>query len=170
MIRGRSLGANSRALDKLFGSVYTQRIGELYDSMTKLTTPCLCIHLRRAAQRVSTLYDNALSPAGIGVAQYFLLVSLAEMEGCGTGELARAVGLERSTLVRNLKLLEQAGFIEDRSSVESCARQFYLTDKGRAVLERALPLWQEAQEGIKKILGEKNTHDLVTLLTILENL
>ncbi len=135
----------------------------------RLNSHCLCIQMRRAAKQISALYDNALSPAHITIAQYFLLRVLTTMEGCGTGELATAVGLEKSTLVRNLKILQANGLIEDRSLPGSRARQLYITDRGQKALDIALPLWLSAQEQVKAVLGDERK-SFINLLNVLENI
>lgn len=116
-------------------------------------SPCVCINLRRIAQKVTDFYDNALKPAGVSVNQYSLLVNISRMEGCGTGELAQRVRLEKSTLVRTLQPLLRDGFIVDKSSGPSRRRQLYLTPPGESVLKKAFPLWSKAQEEVAVKLG-----------------
>jgi Transcriptional regulators len=111
-------------------------------------TPCVCINLRRIAQKVTELYDNALKPVGITVNQYSLLVNISTIEGCGTGELARKVRLEKSTLVRTLQPLLREGFIIDRASGGRRRRCLYLSPAGEEVLKAAFPLWNRAQEEV----------------------
>ena len=116
--------------------------------------PCLCINLRRVAQKVTDFYDKALKPAGVSVNQYSLLVNISRMEGCGTGELAQQVRLEKSTLVRTLRPLLRAGLIDDRSSGESRRRKLYISPHGEEVLKKAFPLWENAQKDVAAALGE----------------
>lgn len=78
-----------------------------------LPSQCLCINLRRAARGVSRYYDGALDGFGINVAQYSLLSNLARLDQPSISSLAEAMGLDRSTLGRNLRVLEG----EDRKSV-----------------------------------------------------
>ncbi|MDR1535721.1 MAG: MarR family winged helix-turn-helix transcriptional regulator [Planctomycetota bacterium] len=124
--------------------------------------PCACIILRRIAQKATDFYDQALEPVALSVNQYSLLVNVARKEGCGTGELARRVGLEKSTLVRTLEPLIRDGFVTDEAPAASRSRCFFLTLLGVKALEKALPLWQRAQEGITARLG-MGTADLLRL-------
>ena len=117
-------------------------------------SPCVCTNLRRIAQRVTGFYDAALEPAGISVTQYSLLANISRMPGCGTGQLAQRVRLERSTLVRTLQPLLHQGFIVDKAPAGSRKRQLYLSPLGEDVLARAMTLWQQAQTDIKTHLGE----------------
>lgn len=129
----------------------------------------MCIRIRRAAQRVTDFYDRALAPSGISVNQYSLLINISRQEGCCTGELARKVKLEKSTLVRTLRPLLQAGYVTDKSPDGNRKRQLYLTASGKAVLERAVPLWLEAQEKLRDVLGG-NSEALTGLLGTLNRL
>lgn len=115
--------------------------------------PCICIHLRRVSQKSTDFYDHTLKPLGISVNQYSLLVSISRLEGCGTGQLARYVKLDKSTLVRTLQPLFRDGLIVDMSADEKRKRRIYLTTEGEGVLEKAFPLWQKAQEDIAVELG-----------------
>ena len=132
-------------------------------------TACICARMRRAAQRIKDFYDGILAPAGVSSAQYGLLANLSRMEGCGTGELARALGHEKSTLVRTLQPLLQAGYIEDRSPRASRRRQLYLTPEGGCVVQQATPLWKEAQRAMRSRLGEGN-EQLTAILSVFDGL
>lgn len=118
-----------------------------------LSEPCVCINLRRVGRKVTGFYDKALEPVGIGVTQYSLLINICHIEGCGTGELAQRVKLEKSTLVRTLQPLLKAGLVVDKSSGEKRRRCLYLTPAGEDVLKRAYPLWMKAEEEVMLKLG-----------------
>lgn len=128
---------------------------------------CVCITVRRIAQKVTDLYDKALEPVGVSVNQYSLLVNIGRMEGCGIGELAQQVGQEKSTLVRTLQPLFREGLIEDKSTSESRRRQLYLTQFGDNVLKKAFPLWKSAQEQAIAMMGNCQS-DLMNILTQME--
>lgn len=117
------------------------------------TTPCICINLRRLSQKTTEFYDQALKPLGVSVNQYSLLVSISRLEGCGTGQLARHVKLEKSTLVRTLQPLFRDGLIVDASAEEKRKRRMYLTPAGEDILKKAFPLWEKAQKDIAAELG-----------------
>lgn len=116
-------------------------------------TPCVCIALRRVTQKVTDFYDQALKSTGININQYSLLINIKHIEGCGTGELAQRVGLEKSTLVRTLQPLLRDGFVIDGAPQNSRSRQLYLSEKGQTTLKKAQPLWSKAQEDVIHQLG-----------------
>ena len=118
--------------------------------------PCICINLRRIAQKITDLYDIALKPAGITVNQYSLLVNISRIEGCGTGELAEHVKLEKSTLVRTIQPLLRNELIIDKASGEKRRRRLYLTPAGEDVLRVAFPLWNKVQEKAVTKLNTKH--------------
>ncbi len=125
---------------------------------------CYCINVRRAANRITDFYDSLLTPFGISINQFCILNNLSLMSGCGTGELADQLQLEKSTLVRSLKPLQQAGYIEDTSAPGSRARQLRLTDAGEKLLAEAKPSWEEAQKRIKAKFGSEEIKRLMQLL------
>lgn len=133
------------------------------------TTPCYCMRMRRAANRITGYYGDLLAATGLTANQLSLLVTLSRMEGCGLGQLAEAVSLEKSTLVRTLQPLIKAGYIIDSAPKNSRSRQLHLTTNGRDTLARSMPLWQAAQENIRYKLGE-NHKQIMEMLAVLDQL
>ena len=113
------------------------------------TDDCLCTALRRAALASTALYDEALAPSGLKVTMYRLLKRAAEGEPPSISELARRMGLDRSTLGRNVRVLERERLVALRSVEDGRERAVTLTAKGRAALEAAAPLWRDAQRDMK---------------------
>ena len=126
-------------------------------SRPRWKSPCYCSNLRRAAKRISEYYDRHLTPFGLSISQYSILANLSGMDGCGTGELARRLQLEKSTLVRTLQPLLQNGLVEDRAPAGSRARQLHLTAMGKERLEAARPAWKSAQTAMKDRFGDRLT-------------
>lgn len=116
-------------------------------------SPCYCTNLRRSANWATELYDRALAPSGLSVPQYYLLVNLSRMERANTTQWAQQVGLERTTLVRNAKLLEGRGLVEQ---ADGRGRTFTLTERGRQTLARAVGCWEQAQREMVALLGEED--------------
>ncbi len=131
---------------------------------------CHCIALRRAAALVTTHYDRALAACGIGISQFSLLHSLQRLGVSNVSRLAEQVGLERSTLTRNLKPLFEAGYIEDYAEAGNRDRQIAVSESGAVLLDEAIPLWESAQKDVKNAVGGKNLKELARLLERLEEL
>ncbi len=126
--------------------------------------PCICTGLRRAAHAVSQAYDAALAPVGLKVTMYRLLKTVACLERPNITGLAAAMDLDRSTLGRNLRVLERDGLVRLRGGEDGRATLIEPTEKGSATLRAAVPLWAEAQAAIKAKLGP----DRAVLLDLLD--
>lgn len=102
---------------------------------------------------MTELYDRALAPVGISAPQFTLLGAIAILGPGPVSRLAGHLALDRTTLTRNLKLLEKQDWIETRPGEDRRERVASLTADGQAALERALPLWREAQARVEGALG-----------------
>lgn len=131
---------------------------------------CHCINLRRAANHITEYYDKIMAPAGLTVNQYSLLVHLEQAEESSVSQLAFHMGLERSTLARNLKPLMRAGLIQDKAGETARNRKLCMTQQGKETLKRAAPLWTQAQEKIEACIGTESLQVLFDMLFQLENL
>ncbi|UVL90585.1 MarR family winged helix-turn-helix transcriptional regulator [Pseudomonas sichuanensis] len=129
-----------------------------------LTSECICTHLRRAARGVSRHYDEALAGFGINVAQFSLLRHVQRLDRPSITSLAEAMGLERSTLGRNLRVLEAEGLVCLADGDDQRNRLVLLSEAGKARLEAAYPAWQQAQQQLVEQLGEGQRDELVRLL------
>ncbi len=123
-------------------------------------SPCTCAVLRRTARRVTRVYDEALRPSGLRLTQYSLLANLEQAGGRSVTELADLLEMERTTLTRNLKPLAKAGLLRVAPGPDQRSRSVALTDEGRGALERAQPLWQEAERRLRRTLGRDASADL----------
>lgn len=133
-----------------------------------LPTECLCTRLRRASRGVSKLYDDALSGVGLSVAQYSLLRHLQRLDQPSITDLADAVGLERSTLGRNLRLLEGRSLVALADGADQRNRLVSLTIKGEKLLAEALDAWQGVQLELKHRLQPHHLQALEELLASLD--
>ena len=80
-------------------------------SVTASVTDCTCFNLRKAARAVTQYYDDALRPSGLRVTQFSLLSVIKQFGTVNIGTLADEAVMDRTTLTRNLKLLEQEGLV-----------------------------------------------------------
>ncbi len=131
-----------------------------------LATICACAKLRRSARIVTALYDEALEPSGLSVAQFSLLRLLKRAGPSSLTQFAEAAGYDRTTLNRTLKPLEAAGLVASSPSADRRARIVAVTDKAEAVMRRGQPHWEAAQKKIEDILGQ----DHAALFSILDRI
>ena len=114
-------------------------------------SPCTCFQLRRATRRVTQLYDRHLAPADLSLNAYSILRRSRQPRP--RGELADALGMDRTTLTRNLKPLLESGLLSSAPGADSRQRQLHITAAGKRRLQKALPLWQQAQQEIEGLFG-----------------
>ncbi len=131
-----------------------------------MNTPsaCHCINLRRAAQVITQLYDEALEPSGLKVTQFSLLRAVKRRGPVSISALAEEVQLDRTTLGRNLHVLEREGLVSFSPGDDQREHTVLLTDKGKAALAAAKPLWEQAQARIDEMLGKEQLETLTALL------
>jgi DNA-binding MarR family transcriptional regulator len=124
---------------------------------------CLCLASRRASRAITRAYDRELRSTGVRVTQFSLLVLLIQRGSAPIGELAEFLGTERTTLTRNLALLEEAGWVEIRPGEDARARIVSITKKGRAAAFAALPAWRKAQRKALAVIGASGSGALLRL-------
>ena len=131
---------------------------------------CACHKMRQAARKITRKYNDALKPAGITVTQFTILAAFALSEGATLTELSARLGMDRTTLSRNLGPLERRALIETYENGYGRARSARLTDKGVTVMETALPLWRQAQKSLRQRLGDEIWAQVQTELTLVGHL
>lgn len=114
---------------------------------------CFALHARMTARLLSRTYEAALRPSGLKLPQFGILGAIGHGKTASETVLAERLGLERTTLVRNLKLLNQNGWIEPIPG-EGRGLRHRLTPAGQAILEAAIPLWQQAQAQVEARLQD----------------
>jgi DNA-binding MarR family transcriptional regulator len=126
---------------------------------------CVCLGVQRAARGVARRYDEALKPLGLTSGQFSILSSLLRESAEPIGALAALLGQERTTLTRNLRPLEAAGWVETKPDAKDArVRRVRLTAKGRELLRAAIPVWRAAQRDSSARLGEAGWDALRPLL------
>jgi DNA-binding MarR family transcriptional regulator len=131
----------------------------------------LCVNssLRWSARVVSSFYDDKLCSIGLHANQVALLVVPYLAGSISINKMAERIGLDRTTLVRNLKLLEEGGLITMKPGKDLRMRMVTLTSKGHDTLIAALPLWEEAQKQVLELLGSQHA-ELVKALELVNTL
>ena len=114
---------------------------------------CFCTSLRRMAHAATEIYDRALEPSGLKITMFRVLRRLSHAGEPTISELARIVELDRSSLGRNLKVLERQNLVRFTEGDDERSKLVRLTPKGRAALDKALPLCTKAQARMRSLLG-----------------
>jgi DNA-binding MarR family transcriptional regulator len=115
---------------------------------------CVCFNLRRATRAVTQFYDAELRRHGIRPTQTPILTALAARPGWSMDELSEFLGLERTTLVRNLRPLQREGWVNAVRGGRGSRIALSITARGMKELEKFAPAWRSAQRALVKTLGE----------------
>ncbi len=121
-----------------------------------LLRSCACHKVRMAARAVTRAYDETLRPTGLRASQLSVLVAVGTGEAPSIAALAQVLGMDRSTLTRNLGPLEKEGLVKVGLEGWRRSRSLEITKKGQSRLREALPLWQKAQDMLKGRLGNRD--------------
>lgn len=121
--------------------------------------------MRKVTRAVTQYYDSILEPAGVRVTQFTLLVALFSTKGKTLTEIAESLVMDRTTLTRNLKPLEKMGLITTVQTSDKRSKAYVLTQQGEEIVERCVPLWQQAQNNVVNSLGEETYKDIVSKLS-----
>jgi len=114
---------------------------------------CLAGRTRLINRAITGLYDEALREAGLTAAQLTTLSFIHELGPISPGEVARRLMLEKSTLSRNLGRMERNGWVTIAQGDAGHTQVVRITRRGKAAIAKALPLWREAQERAREMLG-----------------
>lgn len=128
---------------------------------------CACQKVRMAARAVTRAYDDALRPMGLRATQLTVLVAVGNNGSMSITALANVMGMDRTTLTRNLGPLEKEGLITVGLEGWHRSRAVEITKKGQSRLRQALPYWEQAQANLRRKLGDQNwgrVHDCLNQL------
>lgn len=147
--------------------VYTPIISKTSNSPErgKLDDPrnCVCFNLRKAARAVTQVYDDILRPTGLRVTQLSLLQALQIAGTVSVSQLAELAVMDRTTLARNLDLLEREGLVRIQQGEEDArVREVTLTQAAKKKLASALPYWEKAQARVTEKLGKGRSDQLLS--------
>jgi DNA-binding MarR family transcriptional regulator len=122
---------------------------------------CTCARVRKAARRVSQIYDQHIEPYGLTVTQFGILAQLRSLDGVSIGQLAERMVMDPTSLTRGLKPLERRGLVAQAPDPnDRRARCLTLTEEGRQALRTARPGWERAQRQVAEALGPAHLADL----------
>lgn len=116
---------------------------------------CVCFNLRWVTRMVTQFFDGELHRHGIRPTQTPILGALAGSSTRTMAELSDWLGMERTTLLRNLRPLERDGLVNVSGGGRGGKVELAITDKGRKALAKLYPAWRSAQDKVVRTLGEQ---------------
>src|SRR5687768_18449987 len=129
----------------------TERVQATID---EIAGECVAVRLRMLNRIVTNIYDDALRPLDLKVSQMNILVAAAKMGTARPSEVCEHLHLDVSTLSRNVERMKARGWLEVVPDEDGRSQPFRLTLQGRKLLEKAIPVWSEAQKQVRKVLGD----------------
>jgi DNA-binding MarR family transcriptional regulator len=128
-----------------------------------VTSNCTSLHLRRAARAVSHFLEEFLQPLGLHSSQFGILNSISRAGSITMTSLSDEMSLDRTTVTRSVQILERDGLVTVLPGQDRRVREVALTDLGRETLQKAIPLWQQAETALAERLGESQRQTLIEL-------
>lgn len=126
---------------------------------------CTCASLRRASRAITQLYDGALQAAGVTSTQFTLMSTLSQLGETPVSQLAGALGMDRTSLTRTLRPLQNAKLVRVVPGPDGRVRPLVVTPAGERKLAEALPLWESVQRRVVRRMGTAHWSDLLDHLS-----
>lgn len=128
---------------------------------------CTNFKLRQLLRRVSLVYDHAMAECGLKITQYSLLSHVDRLGPITQADLARAMAMDTSTLSRNLRPLQAAGWIAVGAGDDARSNALVLTVAGRHKRNEAQTLWKKAQLQLNETVG---VDDVIALHALIDRI
>jgi len=125
---------------------------------------CTNFKLRQLLRTVSRHYDAELARAGLKGTQFSLLLHVVKFGPLQPQALARQMGLDASTLTRNLRPLIDMGWVSQGPGDDARSRLIVATTEGRAKYTEARRHWKRAQLALNDKLGTATVAALHALI------
>lgn len=122
---------------------------------------CICLNLRRASRMVTQFYDSEVRRHGLRPTQGSILLALNAQEKWSMAELSEWLGMDRTTLLRNLRPLQRDALAQADGGGRGGRVELSITAKGRNKIEEFMPAWRSAQRVAVETLGEKRWSDVL---------
>lgn len=130
----------------------TSRIAPDREECLNMARNCASANLRRTERLVTRHYDSYLEVTGVTAVQLPMLAMISSAEEPTFRLMTETMELDRSTLSRNLNLLQRLGLIEIGQSSGPKPGLLKLTPKGRRVLTVAHEQWKRAHRELMKLV------------------
>ena len=132
-----------------------------YDKTLLVRDCCLCLHVQRAARALARRFDEAMRRLNLTNGQFSLMMSLNRPQPPVMAAVASLLAMDRTTLTAALKPLERRGLVKvSTNQADRRSRLLTLTPKGRALLARAVPIWEDTHRKIEASLPERDPEHL----------
>jgi DNA-binding MarR family transcriptional regulator len=115
---------------------------------------------RHTLRRITRHYDRSLSKLGVASQQVTILAVVELDRSVSISDLAAYLGMDRTTLTRNLRPLLEQRLLERMDAKDRRKKMIAITDLGRERLAKALPLWHVAQKEALEMIGAEEWQEI----------
>lgn len=123
---------------------------------------CTCFNVRRVSRVITQFFDAEVGRHGMRPTQTPILRALQAKNGWRMAELSEWLGMERTTLLRNLRPLQRDGLVRAKGAGRGGHVELEITAQGRAALAQTLPAWRSAQDKVVATLGKERWSALIS--------
>ena len=102
---------------------------------------------------VDNYYRNCLATFDITENQMTILFTLSKVGKIEQGKIGEALVLERSTVSRNIKLLEKKGYLTRTTDYRP---EIELSLKGQELVLELLPHWEKVMDTLTNLIGTES--------------
>ncbi|MFE0754304.1 MarR family winged helix-turn-helix transcriptional regulator [Inquilinus sp. NPDC058860] len=135
------------------------------ETVALIVRTCLCQRIQRAGRIIGRRFDEAFRSLGINNWQFSVLVALRHLRSPTMGELAEALGMDRTTLTKNLKPLSRRELLRvSTDEHDARARRITLTEAGEDILANAGEGWHRAQRAVTRDIPPEELAQLTSSL------
>ena len=128
------------------------------DEVMFVAQNCLAKRIRKSSRTITKIFNDALAPLDLTSSQCNLLIPLAVKKdsGMSPAKACELLGMEKSTLSRNMKILIKRGLAEVQAGSGASQIMYRITEQGCQILSKAFPLWRKANLRASSCLAEEN--------------
>lgn len=123
---------------------------------------CACFNLRRASRLITRRFDEAFRDFGLKATQLSLLIAIYHAPYQSLTKLASILGMDRTSLTRNLNILYDKGLVLVEGSDDKRERRIGISPEGERLLEEVFPVWRKVQAEVEETLGGEHWGNLLS--------
>lgn len=147
------------SIDGLVECVYIHTIKKELD-MTSVEN-CVCFNVRRVSRLITQFFDAEAGRHSLRPTQTPILRALQAKSEWSMAELSEWLGLERTTLLRNLRPLQRDGLVRVKGGGRGSHVKVEISGKGRKVVAKMHPGWRSAQDKVVATLGKERWSTII---------
>lgn len=123
---------------------------------------CACFNLRRASRLVTRRFDEAFREFGLKATQLPVLMGIYYAPYLPLSKLARVLGMDRTSLTRNLNILQGKGLVVVEETDDKRERRIGVSPEGERLLKDICPIWRKVQGEVEEALGAEHWENLLS--------